>query len=372
MYSLLMFLSLSSVWLFVRFFNAATESKGDLLVLLIINMMLVYSHYFGWFVLGSEFVFLFFFGGRKLFWFSLSLAVVILCFSPWAYLVAQAAVEKGGLASNLDWVPRPNLYSLQYFYANLNGPLDLRGVAYIGPLLFGYPILLWGWQVLVGRREEYKEPRLVFCLLFLLTFLPVALVFFGSRILRLAVWIDRYFIFMAVPYMMLVAIAAHRLRPNWLKAATVTAMVLWSGVAGFRDLNSSRVAWESPELGSRIPWQAVVDQLVHIEPSEKVKIYAIPTESKGRRTGDWALQTSLRFHLDSLHEKRFEVEYVRNISTLFETSTEDHFWVTFFELGNGKTPWSKKILTDTRYEIGKHLQAEHRDNKLLLVPIWRR
>ena len=66
MYSLFMFLSLCSVWLFVRFFNGGSESKQNLLALFVVNLLLVYTHYFGWLVVGSEFVFLLLFGGRKL------------------------------------------------------------------------------------------------------------------------------------------------------------------------------------------------------------------------------------------------------------------------------------------------------------------
>ena len=304
--------------------------------------------------------------------FSLSLAALILCFSPWAYMVTQAALSKGGLALNLDWIPRPNRSSLKYFYENLNGALDLHGVTDVGPLLFGYPILLWGWQVIIGSQRECRGDKLVFCWLFLFTFLPVALVFFASRILNLAVWIDRYFIFMAIPYMMLVAIAAHRLRPTWLKAATVAAIAVWGILAGFRDLSSSRLAWESPELGSRVAWQALVEQIVPTEPGENVKIYAIPTESKGRRTGDWAIQTSLRFYLESLHEKRFKVEYARNISTLFATAKEDHFWLAFFELSNGEAPLIERISTDRTYVVGAGFHVGQLDKKLLLYPVWRR
>src|SRR5215212_7617514 len=52
MYSLFSFLALVSLWLFVRFFYSG---KG-FLPLLIVNILLVYTHYFGWFVIFSEFV----------------------------------------------------------------------------------------------------------------------------------------------------------------------------------------------------------------------------------------------------------------------------------------------------------------------------
>src|SRR5215213_10123158 len=50
MYSLLLSLSLTSLWLFTRYFN---RGKG-IVPLAIVNLFLVYTHYFGWFVLGAE------------------------------------------------------------------------------------------------------------------------------------------------------------------------------------------------------------------------------------------------------------------------------------------------------------------------------
>src|SRR6185436_12668046 len=52
MYSMLMFMTLLSMWLFARYFN-----RGKSFVWLVIaNVLLVYTHYFGWLVIGSEVV----------------------------------------------------------------------------------------------------------------------------------------------------------------------------------------------------------------------------------------------------------------------------------------------------------------------------
>ena len=50
MYSMLMFLALVSMWLFARYFR-----RGKNFVWLVIaNVLLVYTHYFGWLVIGTE------------------------------------------------------------------------------------------------------------------------------------------------------------------------------------------------------------------------------------------------------------------------------------------------------------------------------
>src|SRR5215207_158297 len=48
MYSLLLLLSLSSLWLFVKFLNARGKTRATLLALFAVNLLLIYTHYFGW------------------------------------------------------------------------------------------------------------------------------------------------------------------------------------------------------------------------------------------------------------------------------------------------------------------------------------
>jgi hypothetical protein len=69
-----------------------------------------------------------------------------------------------------------------------------------------------------------------------------------------AVWIDRYFIFIAAAYMILIAVAVNRLQPAWIRNLWIAVIVTWSVVAGITDLRTNRIAWSSPLLGSRIPW----------------------------------------------------------------------------------------------------------------------
>ena len=57
MYILALFLTLCSLWLFTRFFNSpAGPVKRHLLALFAVNLLLVYTHYLGWLVVGTELV----------------------------------------------------------------------------------------------------------------------------------------------------------------------------------------------------------------------------------------------------------------------------------------------------------------------------
>ena len=86
MYSLLMFLSLCSLWLFVRFFKAEHASRKQLGCLFLINLLLVYSHYAGWIVVMVQCLALVIWQRRKAKAFLIAFALLLLAYAPWAFL----------------------------------------------------------------------------------------------------------------------------------------------------------------------------------------------------------------------------------------------------------------------------------------------
>ncbi|HKC65093.1 MAG TPA: glycosyltransferase family 39 protein, partial [Pyrinomonadaceae bacterium] len=54
MYSLLLLLTLCSLWLFVKLLRSEAVSRRQLLILFAINLLLVYTHYYGWMVVVVE------------------------------------------------------------------------------------------------------------------------------------------------------------------------------------------------------------------------------------------------------------------------------------------------------------------------------
>src|SRR5262249_6232722 len=177
MYSLVLLLSLCSIWLLVKFLNSEADSKGLLLALSIANVLLVYTHYYGWLVVCIENLFLLFLNRKKLFLFSLSTAIALFAFLPWISFVRRAVVTSGGLGVNLGWNQPPNINSLIQHFSLLSGPLDFRGATYLRFLLFGCPILiclLLELRRLIAKRQGNGNRRSVtFWLLFAFSFLPV-------------------------------------------------------------------------------------------------------------------------------------------------------------------------------------------------------
>src|ERR1043165_6256106 len=178
MYSLLLLLALASLWLFARLLNSEPSSPKLsaapklFLALGFVNLLLVYTHYYGWLVVACEAAFLLFKGRRKLVPFMLTVAALALLFAPWVAACVRASGEGGGLSQNVGWIARPRAADLAeafalfnepfYFQRSSNQPLYARGGAALGLLLVGLPVLALLLRTLRRAKERdapHKETR---------------------------------------------------------------------------------------------------------------------------------------------------------------------------------------------------------------------
>lgn len=374
MYSLFTCLAMCSFWLFIRFFRSTGGSITALLWLTLINLPLIYSHYYGWLVVGMEFSFLLIWRRQKLLAFGLSMLVLVLAFLPWAYPVIQEARSIGGLERNLGWIPKPGITDLLNFYSTLNGPIGSRYVKAVGLLLFGLPVVVWLWRIVRSGFKAKHDDAILFSWLALLSFLPVIAIFLISHSLEQAEWIDRYFIFISIPYLMLVAAAVYQLERKWMRYTWIALIVLWSSVAGINDLRTNRMAWSSPQLGSRMNWEDLTRRMSEAELSQiyPVNVYTLPVLSAGYFTGDWAISTSLEYHLDTLNDDRFQMVYAKDLNHVMAKEQEDHFWIAYYDIADWRQPSPLPALTDNGFRVGDEIAFDLRGNRLVLLPIWRK
>jgi hypothetical protein len=349
MYSLLLLLTISSLWLFAKFVNAIDVSRGLLLALFAVSLLLVYTHYYGWLIIAVEFLFLLISKRDRVISFSLSLAGLIVCFAPWAFLVTEAAVNKGGLGPNLNWNGRPRLFDLVWYYAILNGPVYNRFRPYamtFATVLFSAPILFWAWQAV--RKTRMKD-RSVFAWLTLLSLLPAVITFVASQVLPQSVWGIRFLIIIAPSYLLLLSIAAMRLRPKWLMTLTVSLMIAWVAFSGGIQLaNRDKIAWEP-----------LVRQMIQAEPDqlELIKVY----------TKQGVTATTIQYYLDSANEKKLRVEYLGD----YTESRDEHFWVAFLKYEHEHNPLPPSDLVERGYKVGDAIEADAPGHKVFLLPVWR-
>lgn len=379
MYGLSATLVLVSLWLFLRYGETPAVFNRYLAALFVTNLLLIYTQYYGWLLVGLEFAFLTLWQRPKLVGFALSMLMLASCFSPWAYLVTKEAYRIGGLGRNLDWIPRPGLSRLASLYVDFSGASGLQLVDALGLVLFGLPLLsmAWasfrpGWLAVRNRTGWRLDQAAVFWMFLLMSFLPSVSLYIISQRSSVALWIDRYFVFAAAPYMLLVAIALQRLRPSLLRQLVVMAAVVWSLWAGFRDIATNRMAWQGVQLGSRLRWDSLARQLSLSEasPSNGISIYTVPVYSEGVLTGDWVISTSLQFYLDTVPDERFRFVYARNANALLDQLTEAHFWVASFEFGQHRSVSLERVLLQHGYRLGEPIMDGQGNNRLMIIPVW--
>jgi hypothetical protein len=262
MYALLLLLSLTSLWLLARYAGARGAGIKTLLALTLANLLLVYSHYYGWLVVACEAGFLLWRARARLTRFALSTAAVALCFAPWVYACWDGARAEDGLARNVAWIERPSpadaagLYALIqqpfYFQRSSEEPAVTRAGVVAGLVLVTLPVVL----LIIARRrrdedgaadDDGRAGAVGFLLYFSLA--PPALAFVASHLLPQSVWGTRHLIVAAGPYLLLAGAGLARLRPTWAKATVLTLLACWLFLAGAgallrREVTYVWCAWE--------------------------------------------------------------------------------------------------------------------------------
>lgn len=304
MYSLLFCLSVWSVWLFLRFLGAADASFRVMLPLLVVNVLLVYTHYFGWLLVGTQWICVLLWRPRLLGWFSLSLTALALVFVPWAYAVAASAAKVSVVPGSLQWIARPGWADVIWYLATLNGILPWRHTTPLGILLFGAPIVIAMCRLL--RRRQVASGRSLE-ILAIFSFVPIAVSFVASRLLPQSVWGERHLMVVALPYLLMVAGAVSYVGRVSARIALIMLIVTWSGMAG--------VVGMLREEG-RIPWKSLAQHMIDEEgPSHRsVKVYAFE---------GWTA-APLEFLFADQRDRQFDV-----VVTEPSLMNGERFWVVF-------------------------------------------
>jgi uncharacterized membrane protein len=384
MYSLLFFLSLCSLWLFVRFITGG-NSKRRALALFAINLLLVYTHYSGWVVVGLQFLVLLLWRRRRLPLFAASIAALLAAYVPWIYEVSKAA-PANGLAQNIGWVTRPGVRDIAQAVTTLNQPFSFSQSStdtLYDPvnttliiLLLILPLVVLAWQLF--RRSPTVEPGRIDGMraFFLFAFAPAFLFFLMSWVLPHSIWGTRHLIIAAVPYSILIAIALKRLRPYWLKMLVYILLGCWFLLAGTFALlrPAQHFIW--------CAWEPLAHELVmtKAEPSPAVHVYAFED----------LIAYHLWHGLDATAHSRFKVSVIKgapgmtedpayflprefsDIAVLNESMPQDDsFWIAF-----RATQWDEmraplNFFLNRGYRAGPVLRTRTQGQEAFLVRLHR-
>ncbi len=231
MYSLLLCLSLFSIWLFVRYFN-----KGSgIAALVLVNVLLVYTHYYGWFVVGSEAISILILQRAKWRPIAAMLAITLAAFIPWVVAVVQAAGSGSGLAQNIGWMRRPGVGEIAqlklalvepfYYVASSVDPLSAYRISIPLMIMLTAAIVVYiaGW-----KHRNGDEQRSMYILVLFAAF-PMLAAFAASWIMPHSIWGTRHLIIVFAPVLILSAVAITGLPRASVRIAAITLLVLFSG-----------------------------------------------------------------------------------------------------------------------------------------------
>lgn len=233
MYSLFLFFAIHSMWLFARFLFLGK----NIWLLTIVNILLVYTHYFGWLVVLSEITAIVVLQRIKIRQTLVMLGILLASFAPWIFAVWKAAQVKANLGQNIGWIGKPDPAALAQFLFDLIEPFYYQQSNIETPSIYiiTAPILLLITTALViylvDRKSETETDRQALILIAIFTMLPIFAALVVSYALPYSVWGTRHLIFVFVPLAILSAIALTKIKTAPIVGTFLALILLFFGAA---------------------------------------------------------------------------------------------------------------------------------------------
>ena len=199
MYSLLLFISLVSIWLFSRFFYRGK----NIWLLSLVNILLVYTHYFGWFVIAAELSAIFVFQRIKIRHVLIMLGIDLVAFVPWLWAVWDAARSGADVAQNIGWIEAPGFRSIFDLVLDLVEPIYFQqsSTDASSHLFITLPLLLIaaGAAIIYAAGSKDRDDGKALVLMLVLSLVPVLSAFVLSWLFPVSIWGSRHLIIVFAP-----------------------------------------------------------------------------------------------------------------------------------------------------------------------------
>lgn len=245
MYAPLLCLSLFSIWLFSRFYFRGK----NIWILTIVNLLLVYTHYFGWFVIVAEIAAIAILQRIKIRHVLIMFGIAIVTYIPWIWALLQAAGSGSDVHQNIGWIERPGLQSLLIFVFDLVEPFyfqqsnaEPHSLLYISvPLV----IAIAAAKVLYFVNWNRIEEKSAVYLLSIFSSLPMLTAFLLSWVLPVSIWGSRHLIVVFAPIIILIAIFVIEtaIRPLRYLFASAILILTGSSFVLHAQAEQSRFIW---------------------------------------------------------------------------------------------------------------------------------
>lgn len=355
MYGLLMLMGLVSTWCFERYLTK--PSRRALARLTLANIVLVYCHYYGWLIVGLEFIYLAWLRRRCAAFLSSSL-LTALVFSPWAWAAARSLHAKGGLAENLGWVSRPTVGDMCWFFADLTGFAEFPKIGIWGALgVFAF---------LVWRYRRYRQPG--FHWLMLISLAPAPLTYLASQWLPQSIWGHRHLLFTVWPLLVIFADSVWTLGARRRSIALALIGVWGAFAVAFHATDDRKFPWDTLTLAmldaehsdaARIP-------LFSVDPYLHYPIWFYLDCLTSGRTGPFGSPLGSRNDVPALAAKAAKFDVVKN--TTVDAAQGSYFWIAYIDSAWHETRTPRQILEQRGCGAGPELTARDRFHSVRLIP----
>lgn len=371
MYSLLVLAATASFYLFLVAMRRGTWLPWVLLT--VVNIVLVYSQYFGFAVLAVE-------GLSVLIWYRRSIikmiaagAAVGLAFLPW-YLAASHAIHaKGGLSSNLGWIQRPRIYDFGWFLFDMTGFADWIAAGRWSNWIL---LIIWlaiAWLVLRTALKATQDPKAPLFFMFLMAIVPAALAFAASHFGSSSVWGHRHLTISLIPFLIL-CLLSFRQRPRIIGAAVLVLLCA-------STVHSVYLA--SQKEDRKLPWDDMVVKIERAEMSSKA--------NSSDRVLIYGLNEThypLGFYVDELAQGKKsllstaidaqEWPEMKTAASAFATkritniadAKGPHFWISYAVPDWSTKPLPEAMLAQRGCRIGAEVTDKDRFHSAHAFPVW--
>lgn len=361
MYSLVLLLVLISFFLFVKLQNRGHGTAGIHVALGVVNLLLVFTHYFGWVIVGLEFAFLLIWRRELMLRFAIAVVFIAICFSPWAYLVAMAARAHPNRAT-FFWNRPPPLSDLIGYYGNLNGPLSYRwkvfGTAAV-MIVFLAPLVAQCVRMLRTRDAGREASRFWFLMLF--AFVPVVLAFAASHLLPQSVWAFRYLIIAAPTYFLAIAVSVDRLKSKSIRTVLIILIAGWAGLSGFSQMRDRDL----------IAWEPLVNRMIQANSDDRSDLLRDSTTPFSRTpiyVTDPNVGNTIQYYLDRAGETRLLVTPVESLYSPLEKES----WVALIRYRHESQPLPQELLDENGYDVEFEIEARAAGHDAFVLQVEKR
>lgn len=266
MYSVLLCFALVSLWLFARFLNTGKSFA----VLLVVNILLVYTHYFGWLIVASEVLAVVVLAREHLKRILLMAGVAFLSFAPWLYAIWQASKINADVGQNIGWMKKPNVAAVFRFVFDLFEPIyfeqstkDSAAIYLITLPIIAAAAVALGFYSADWKHSDDAEKRRTTLLLILMG-TPPTLAFAASWLLPYSIWGTRHLIIVFPVFVIALAVLLTKLKFRSARTATLAAIF---------SLCATAFLWQATRPPSKYIWCAWENLAANLDVNQPTKIY---------------------------------------------------------------------------------------------------